>query len=96
MNRLVIKFSFYILAVSFVLDLIWALLYMDKFGTDPHQDLPIQFSEFIRMTAGGLTVLCLLLKVWLGYLFLSQFEFDELLTYSITVFGYDIIFQKES
>jgi hypothetical protein len=73
LNRLVIRFSFYLLLVSLVLDVVWALLYMDKFGHDPHQDLPLRLKGFMIVAAGGMTVVCLLLKVWLGYLFLSQF-----------------------
>jgi hypothetical protein len=69
---------------------------MAKFGTDPYQDLLVIFSQMVRMMAGGLTVLCVLLKLWLCYLFLSQFEFDETLSYSMRVFGWDMVFQKES
>lgn len=76
-----------------ILDIVWLICYMSKFWDLPNNyDLSIRLSTYLKFSM-ALNIICFVLRIFLIYFYLSQYQLDEQLAYEITIVGTTLTLQ---
>jgi hypothetical protein len=82
--------------LSFGYDIIWIVVYTRTFWyLGVNYDYATSVTAYLRLMV-VLILISLLLKLPLGYLLVSQFEYDDQYVYEMRILGQSLVIQKQA